>query len=66
LQSKNHRCDEAQLSFYHSDDAISRNYLEIVASLMMARQKWEVERSDQKNAGHIRWCYVLGSEQYTQ
>jgi len=25
-----------------------------VASLMMARQKWEVERSDQKNAGYTR------------
>jgi hypothetical protein len=40
--------------FVHSDDAMSRNYRKIVASLMMARQKWEVERSDQKNAGYTR------------
>jgi hypothetical protein len=33
---------------------------------MMARQKWKVERSDQKNAGYTRWCYVIGPEQYTQ
>jgi hypothetical protein len=33
---------------------MSRNYRKIVASLMMARQKWEVERSDQKNAGYTR------------
>jgi hypothetical protein len=52
--------------FVHSDDAISRNHRKIVVSLMMARQKWEVERSDQKNAGNTRWCYVLGPEQYTQ